>query len=172
LASAASGKKLATVKGEEMAVEDITNPEWVRMAMAEYHRLGEQEFLDSYGFRRSTKFDVLDTDGKKYPPKAILGVAHKFTKKGAKALTTHQLNGGEPTNAPLRELGFAVVLKSELLAPDVADKNPFNPTDIKDARQRIERTIVQRRGQTVFRKTCLTLMTKSVRFPAVTWRMC
>ena len=45
---------------------------------------------------------------------------------------------------------------SETLLPAAADEEPFDPDNEKDARERIERTIVQRRGQQGFRESLIS----------------
>lgn len=56
-------------------------------------------------------------------------------------------SGGGPTDFILRR----VQLGSVLIAPEQADREQFDPADVEDARERIARTIAQRRGQQAFR---------------------
>lgn len=42
-----------------------------------------------------------------------------------------------------------------LIPPDEADDDPFDPTDLKDARERLSREITRRRGQRAFRERLL-----------------
>ena len=49
----------------------------MRQAVAEYDRLGQDEFLAHYGFGRATAY-LLIIDGKAYDSKAILGVAYRL----------------------------------------------------------------------------------------------
>jgi hypothetical protein len=59
-----------------MTLRDITR-EAVLAAIAEYDRLGQDEFLSKYGFDRARSY-LLIHDGKAYDSKAIVGVAHGF----------------------------------------------------------------------------------------------
>ena len=59
-----------------MGLRDITRTA-VLAAIAEYDRLGQDEFLDKYGFDRARSY-LLIHNGKAYDSKAIVGVAHGF----------------------------------------------------------------------------------------------
>lgn len=61
-------------------------------------------------------------------------------------------SGGGPTDFVLRR----VVSDAVLIAPEQADADEFDPDDIEDARERVARTIAQRRGQQAFRGALLT----------------
>jgi predicted restriction endonuclease len=54
--------------------------------------------------------------------------------------------GSNPTSFTLRRL-----VNSAAIPPTEADNSPFDPKNIADARERISRTIAQRRGQKAFR---------------------
>jgi hypothetical protein len=56
---------------------DVVGHQHVRQAVAEYDRLGQDEFLSRYGFGRARAY-LLIVDGKSYDSKAILGVAYGF----------------------------------------------------------------------------------------------
>jgi hypothetical protein len=60
-------------------------------------------------------------------------------------------SGGGPTDFILRR----AMSDAALIAPEQADADYFDPDDIKDARERVARTIAQRRGQQAFRDTLL-----------------
>ncbi|GAA2073099.1 hypothetical protein GCM10009840_02680 [Pseudolysinimonas kribbensis] len=50
-------------------------PDHVRTALADYDRLGAEEFLRTAGFGPTTTYDLV-VDDRTYPPKAILGAAY------------------------------------------------------------------------------------------------
>lgn len=62
------------------------------------------------GIRPSTKYDVL-YKGKTYPPKDIMRQAHKY----ATGIYEWIPGGGEPTNKYLKELGFLITNKEQLI---------------------------------------------------------
>ena len=89
-----------------MGLRDITRTA-VLAAIAEYDRLGGDEFLDKYGFDRARSY-LLIHNGKAYDSKAIVGVAHGFLPE-ERALTARDFSGGEATvGRLLRGLGFTV----------------------------------------------------------------
>ena len=51
-------------------------------------------------------------------------------------------------------------LEQQTLPPEAADEKPFDPKNKKDARERIEQTIVQRRGQQGFRESLISAYEK------------
>lgn len=64
-----------------------------------------------HGFGPSSKYDLV-YEGRRYPTKAILGIAGEVA--GGSALTPQDFSGGEAqTNAILRNLGFVVEARSE-----------------------------------------------------------
>lgn len=81
--------------------------EAVLAAVGEYDRLGQDAFLDKYGFDRARAY-VLVHDGKSYDSKAIVGAAHGFL-PGERPLAASEFSGGEATvGRLLRRLGFIV----------------------------------------------------------------
>ena len=60
-------------------------------------------------FGPSKKFD-LDFEGRRYPPKAVHAgaISHLLGRP-----IGNYFDGGEPSNKPLRELGFVIVKKSD-----------------------------------------------------------
>lgn len=62
----------------EVALNDITDRQAVRAAMAEYLEVGQEAFLARYGFGKSRGWLLVDKDGTTYDAKAILGVAHGY----------------------------------------------------------------------------------------------
>ena len=98
-----------------MALADITR-EAVLAALAEHDELGQDQFLEKYGFDRARLY-VLVHDGKPYDSKAIVGAAHGFL-PGQKPLAARQFSGGEATvGRLLRERGFTVQV-GDALTPD------------------------------------------------------
>lgn len=93
------------------SLNDITR-EAVLAAIAEYDRLGQEEFLSLHGFDRARQY-VLVHDGKRYDSKAIVGVAHGYL-PGKAALAADEFSGGRATVVPLlARLGFHVEERSE-----------------------------------------------------------
>jgi hypothetical protein len=89
-----------------VALRDITR-DAVLAAIAEYDRLGQEEFLNRYGFERARQY-VLVHDGKRYDSKAIVGVAHGFL-PGNTLLTSDEFSGGKLTvERLLTRLNFQV----------------------------------------------------------------
>lgn len=84
--------------------EKIT-PEHIRIAA---------KTIDSgkIGVRLSTKYDVI-IDGKAYPPKDIMRLAHE----AATGDYMWHPGGGEPTNKYLKKLGFEIIEKSDAMDP-------------------------------------------------------
>jgi hypothetical protein len=85
---------------------DVVGHQHVRQAVAEYDRLGQDEFLSRYGFGRARAY-LLIVDGKSYDSKAILGVAYGFA--AGRPLCPEDFSGGTKGAAGiLRSLGFEV----------------------------------------------------------------
>ena len=97
-----------------MSLADLT-PEAVRQAIAEYDRIGQDTFLNTYGFGKARDYFVV-RNGQSYDSKAIAGVAHKYL-PGRAALKSEEFSGGENAAAGrLRELGFEIKGPEEQLA--------------------------------------------------------
>jgi len=82
------------------SVSDITQPDAVRQAMAEYDRIGKDDRLRKYGYGTATKYFLKD-DGKLYDSKAIVGVAYQralrveeYERDGECAVADSSKNGG------------------------------------------------------------------------------
>ena len=89
-----------------MAFWDVVAEHHVRQAVAEYDRLGQDEFLAHYGFGRATSY-LLIVNGKANDSKAILGVAYKLAT--GKPMGPRDFSGGVRGAAGvLRRLGFDV----------------------------------------------------------------
>ena len=96
-----------------MTLADITN-EAVDSAILEYDQLGADAFPAQYGFTPA-KRHWLELNGKRYPSKAIAGVAHKYL-DGRQLLPSASFTGGEASvGRKLRQLGFVI---------DAPERNP------------------------------------------------
>ena len=77
-------------------------------AMREFDDLGQEKFLEKYGFRPAREF-CLKYQGKQYHSKAIVGVAYKYIPGSAGPLKPREFSGGRETVQRLLEgLGFEV----------------------------------------------------------------
>lgn len=91
-----------------MALKDLTR-DAVLQAVAEYDRLGRDEFLDLYGFGSAKSYFVV-IDGNKYDSKAIAGVAHGFARPDLGPLAFSDFSGGRnEVQQKLERLGFEVL---------------------------------------------------------------
>ena len=90
---------------EPPAWERVTHADVLR-AIGEYDRLGAEEFFSRHGFAATTTYDLV-WDGRRYPPKAILGVAHEFAT--GRRLASSDFEGGKSGAVKvLTRLGFDV----------------------------------------------------------------
>ena len=83
----------------------------VLRACAEHDRLGQQAFLEAYGFGEATRY-LLRVDGRLYDSKAIVGVAYGYEHPSEGPLGCHEFSGGVSTGAAawqLKRLGFEIV---------------------------------------------------------------
>jgi hypothetical protein len=110
LEDAARHRRVAALDGDPggtMTVEwgDVTQAEVVR-AIGEYDRLGPEDFFSRHGFGPTTTYDLI-WDERRYPPKAILGVAYEFAT--GQRLASGDFEGGR-TGAVrvLGNLGFTI----------------------------------------------------------------
>ena len=137
-----------------MPLSDITRRS-VHQAIEEYDKLGGDEFLVKYGFGHA-KTTWLVYAGKCYDSKAIIGVAHGYARPDFKPLTPGDFHGGEPVRRKLQKLNFEVTNDPVTVLPrEAADDRDFNPNGVQDAREWINRTIAQRRGQKGFRDSLI-----------------
>lgn len=99
-----------------MGYSDVTDRVSVELAIAEFDASGNPEiFLDKYGYKPATSY-LLRYNGKTYPPKAILGVAHGYQFPEVGPLKNTEFSGGEnSTNRVLLDLGFEVVDASKAI---------------------------------------------------------
>ena len=59
-----------------IAWNEVSRDDVVR-ALAEYDRLGAQQFFAEHGYAPTTTYELI-WEGRHYPPKAILGTAYEF----------------------------------------------------------------------------------------------
>jgi hypothetical protein len=97
-----------------MGFKDVADPTAILMAINECDSFrNPEDFLRKYGFGPATSY-LLHFQERNYPPKAILGVAHKYQFPEIGPLTNSEFSGGEAyANKVLRDLGFEVIDASE-----------------------------------------------------------
>jgi 5-methylcytosine-specific restriction protein A len=99
---------LSILNDSAMGLSDITDPQAIERAIEEADRLGQQAFLETYGFRPARGYFVVHK-GRRYDSKAIVGVAHRYQFPEHGPLTSDQFSGGHATvEKLLRRLGFDV----------------------------------------------------------------
>jgi hypothetical protein len=149
----------------------ITSPTAIRKAMVEYDRIGQDSFLEKYGFGKAYRFRLKYGENR-YDSKAILGVAYGIQHPKEGPLTAADFSGGERTvTRRLDSLGFDIVVVQdggeeiplreytaqkmvtalEREAHEAERSGQFDPTSIEDARKRIRAGIILRQGQRSFR---------------------
>ena len=90
-----------------MALENLSDAQCVRRALAEYDRLGRDAFLSEYGFGKARGW-MLEDNGREYDAKAIAGVAHGYQYPDRGPLGPDDFHGGDTSARVLRKLGFPV----------------------------------------------------------------
>lgn len=91
-----------------MALRNITR-QAVLQALAEYDRRGGRAFLAKHGFSVAKRYWILH-EGRSYPSKAIVGVAHGYLAGHSAILTSATFTGGQASVVRiLRMLGFTVI---------------------------------------------------------------
>ena len=89
-----------------MVAWDQVNRADVLRAIKEYDRLGPERFFSEHGFAPTTTYE-LAWEGRRYPPKAILGTAYEFAT--GKRLDSSDFEGGKSGAVRvLGQLGFTV----------------------------------------------------------------
>ena len=89
-----------------MALRELSRHE-ILQAVAEYDRLGQERFLERYGFGMARSYRLV-VDGKTYDSKAIVGAAYGFL-PGREPLAAADFSGGAATvGRLLGGLGFQV----------------------------------------------------------------
>ena len=90
-----------------MAISDVTK-DAVLKAVDEYRALGQDDFLEKYGFGKSTRY-LLRVDGEDFDSKAIVGAAHGYALPGVGPLANSAFSGGKDAAAGVLEgLGFQI----------------------------------------------------------------
>ena len=85
--------------------DGVTRNDVVR-AIEEYDRLGPERFFAGHGFAPTTTYDLV-WEERRYPPKAILGVAYEFAT--GQRLASGDFEGGKSGAVKvLGNLGFTV----------------------------------------------------------------
>lgn len=93
-----------------MAISDVTKDS-VLKAVEEYRALGQNAFLEKYGFGKSTRY-LLQVDGEDFDSKAIVGAAHGYALPEAGPLSNSAFSGGRDAAAGvLKGLGFPIIEK-------------------------------------------------------------
>jgi hypothetical protein len=94
-----------------MKYGELTDRNAVLQAMREFDKLGREEFLIKCVFKQAKNYFV-ESNGKLYDSKAIVGAAfgYQFSKSGP--LKPEDFSGGKRTVAPkLESLGFKVIYR-------------------------------------------------------------
>jgi hypothetical protein len=88
-----------------LAWDRVTHADVLR-AIREYDRLGPEQFFSKHGFAPTTTYELV-WDGRRYPPKAILGTAYEFAT--GRRLASGDFEGGKSGAVKvLGKLGFTV----------------------------------------------------------------
>src|SRR5690349_11631379 len=90
-----------------MSLADLTSRTAILEAIREYDQIGQDAFLQKYGFGRSRDYIVLH-DGKTSDSKALLGAAHAYQHPDLGGSRSGDFNGGKPTTDKLTSLGFTI----------------------------------------------------------------
>ena len=92
----------------KVAWDSVTRDHLSR-AIAEYDRLGPEQFFAQHGFGPTTTYDLV-WNKRRYPPKAILGTAYEFAT--GKRLDSADFEGGRSGAVKaLENLGFTIKKK-------------------------------------------------------------
>jgi hypothetical protein len=90
----------------DMVAWDRVTPADVERAIKEYERLGPEKFFSTHGFAPTTTYELV-CEGRRYPPKAILGAAYEFAT--GRRLASGDFEGGKSGAVKvLGRLGFTV----------------------------------------------------------------
>jgi hypothetical protein len=89
-----------------MVTWDRVTRDDVLRAMKEYDRLGPEQFFSKHGFAPTTTYELV-WEKRRYPPKAVLGVAYEFAT--GKQLGSGDFEGGKSGAVRiLGHLGFDI----------------------------------------------------------------
>ena len=91
-----------------MPLSDISSRGAILKACSECDRIGRDEFVRTYGFRKARRF-FLEVKGRLYDSKANVGVAHGYEFPQLGPLGPYDFSGGEKTvQRKLEDLGFTM----------------------------------------------------------------
>lgn len=110
-----AGTRTKLVADDESARDPLSTitAEAVREAIAEFDRIGRDEFLGKYGFGRARSY-FLAMGSKLYDSKAILGAARGYAIPAAGPMKPNEFSGGQATvQRRLEALGFEVRVLSK-----------------------------------------------------------
>jgi hypothetical protein len=93
-----------------MALENVTSSA-VNRALDEFDALGRELFLEKYHVGPARGYYAV-RNGRQYDAKAVLAAAHGML-SGRKPLSAIEFQGGEPTVARLRKLGFKTITPAD-----------------------------------------------------------
>jgi hypothetical protein len=92
-----------------MVTWDLVTRDEVLRAIQEYDRLGPEAFFSAHGFAPTTTYELV-WEGRRYPPKAILGTAYEFGT--GERLASGDFEGGKSGAVKvLGNLGFTIQAK-------------------------------------------------------------
>jgi hypothetical protein len=90
---------------KQLAWDRLTRAHVLR-AMHEYDRLGPERFFSEHGFAPTTTYELV-RNGRRYPPKAILGTAYELAT--GRRLASGDFEGGKSGAVKvLGNLGFTI----------------------------------------------------------------
>ena len=90
---------------------DRVTRDHVSRAIGEYDRLGPEQFFAQHGFGPTTTYDLV-WEGRRYPPKAVLGTAYELAT--GQRLAPGDFEGGKSGAVKvLGNLGFTVEPKQK-----------------------------------------------------------
>lgn len=130
-AAGTGGQRRWVVMAREVVASDVVatfssvTRQHVLQSIAEHDTRGETEFLELYGFGRSSDYTLVH-EGRSYDTQAILGVAHRYA-TGRLASSEEFRSGMQGAVAILRKRGF------EVTEPAVAGYAP-RPRAVRAAR--------------------------------------
>jgi len=119
-----------------VALRELSRHE-ILQAVAEYDRLGQDRFLEKYGFGKARSYRLV-VDGKTYDSKAIVGAAHGFL-PGREPLAAADFSGGAAAVGHLlSSLGFQVTqavpgLTAGKLVVQLSALRPYRSPDGRQA---------------------------------------
>lgn len=92
-------------------LSDLTDPGAVLQAISEYDKVGQDAFLEKYGFGKATAYFLMH-DGQRYDSKAIAGAALAF-QHGTIPSRSDFSGGRDAAAARLEALGFSVIYEGK-----------------------------------------------------------